>query len=84
MNEKELNIISYLDKKYKYIARDKNGELLLFTTKPKKKINDGIWEILITTDGIITEFGMFSELFQDIRWEDAEPFKIIRDASNGE
>ena len=84
MNEKELNIISYLDKKYKYIARDKNGELLLFTTKPKKKMSEGIWEILITTDGIITAFDMFSQLFQNIRWEDAEPFKINRDTNNGQ
>ena len=84
MNEKELQILNLLDNQYKYLARDKDGKLFIYTTKPQKQSSNGVWDISQNSDGLSLEFNMFSTLFVDILWEDSKPFKITRDTSTGE
>lgn len=65
-------ILENLDKKFKWIARDKDGMLLCCECKPYKVDNHNMWFI---------NWGIFSclpfeHLLQFIKWEDEEPFHI--------
>lgn len=82
MNESERKILMGVDIRYKYLARDKNNKMFLFETKPKKKVAEGIWDLQMDNRDSVKDFSMFSHLFNDIRWEDVEPLKIIREHSN--
>ena len=57
-----------LNEKYKWIARDKNGCLYVYASKPEKVIT--IWE------GSGLPMFPFDHLFQFIEWEDEEPYSI--------
>ena len=57
-----------LNEKYKWIARDKNGCLYVYASKPEKVIT--IWE------GSGLPMIPFYNLFQFIQWEDEEPYSI--------
>ena len=57
-----------LNEKYKWIARDKNGCLYVYASKPEKVIT--IWE------GSGLPMFPFDHLFQFIQWEDDEPYSI--------
>ena len=57
-----------LKEKYKWIARDKNGCLYVYASKPEKVIT--IWE------GSGLPMMPFNHLFQFIKWEDDEPYSI--------
>ena len=61
-------ILRNLPKKYKYIARDKNGLIFLFSKKPSKC--DYSW---IGYNDIAFPY---YHLFQFIKWEDEEPYSI--------
>lgn len=67
----ELCILRNADKKYKWIARDEDGELYLFKEKPCKSL--GVWE---TKSVRTTEFLCYNYLFQSITSEDEEPVFI--------
>ena len=67
----ELCILRNIDKKYKWIARDEDGELYLFKEKPYKSL--GVWE---TKSARTTEFLCYNYLFQSITSEDEEPVFI--------
>ena len=67
----ELCILRNVYKKYKWIARDEDGELYLFKEKPCKSL--GVWE---TKSTITTEFLCYNYLFQSITLEDEEPVFI--------
>lgn len=60
-----------MDKKYKYIARDEDGELWLFENRPFK--NGRSWYVL---DGFGESFNLYKHLFQMVKWEDEEPTLI--------
>ena len=68
LTEDEKVILRNVPKYYKWIARDKNGCLYVYASKPKKGII--MWE----SDG----FPMipFEHLFQFIKWEDKESYSI--------
>ena len=69
LNEDEKAILKVLLKeKYKWIARDKNGCLYVYASKPEKVIT--IWE------GSGLPMMPFNHLFQFIKWEDEEPYSI--------
>ena len=61
-------ILRNLPEKYKWIARDKNGCLYVYASKPEKVIN--MWE------GCGQPMFTFYHLFQFIKWEDEEPYSI--------
>lgn len=67
----ELCILRNIDKKYKWIARDEDGELYLFKEEPCKSL--GVWE---TKSARTTEFLCYNYLFQSITSEDKEPIFI--------
>lgn len=60
---------------YKYIARDKNGELFTYANKPTKRekawVYDGAYETYA-----YQKISIVSHVFTDIEWEDGEPFRI--------
>ena len=68
----ELCILRNIDKKYKWIARDKSGNLCIFDDKPNK--NEEIWDNVIRSDFI--ELNCYNSLFNSIQWEDNEPVYI--------
>ena len=61
---------------YKYIARDKEGTIYAFSFKPTK--HGSVWYFNITSEdgGKIEDISLVSCIFNDIEWEDVEPFKI--------
>ena len=67
----ELCILKNIDKEYKWIARDEDGELYLFKEKPYKSL--GVWE---TKSVRTTDFLCYNYLFQSITSEDEEPVFI--------
>ena len=60
---------------YKYIARDKNGELFAYANKPIKQekawVYDGAYETYA-----YQKISIVSRIFTDIKWEDGKPFEI--------
>ena len=65
----ELCILRNIDKKYKLVARDKNGDLYAYPYRPMKGATywgKGSHESLFT----------FNSLFTEIKWEDEEPIFI--------
>lgn len=73
--DNELYILNNIDKKYKWIAKDKNGLICTFVSKPiktEKFWSDG-W-----SDG--TSYASLeaikNSLFNSIQWEDEEPVYI--------
>ena len=68
----ELCVLKNIDKKYKWIARDKSGSLCIFDEKPKK--SEEMWDNVTHSDFI--ELGCFNNLFNSINWEDEEPIRI--------
>ena len=68
LTEDEKVILRNLPKKYTWIARDIDGYLYVYASKPKKGIT--MW--VDTGLPMIT----FDHLFQFIKWEDDEPYSI--------
>lgn len=68
----ELCVLKNIDKKYKWIARDKSANLCIFDEKPNK--NEEIWDNVIRSDFI--ELNCYNSLFNSIQWEDNEPVYI--------
>ena len=68
----ELCILRNIDKKYKWIARDKSGSLCIFDEKPKK--SEEMWDNVTHSDFI--ELNCYNNLFNSIHWEDEEPIRI--------
>ena len=61
-------ILRNLPKKYKYIARDKNGLIFLYAKKPNKcEYSWGGCKYMLLP---------LEHLFQFIQWEDEEPYSI--------
>ena len=72
LTEDEKVILRNLPKDYKWITRDKNGWIYLFTHKPIKIIKNTLSE----WDGLGFTKLIFPHLFQFIKWEDEEPYSI--------
>ena len=68
LTEDEKVILRNVPKQYKWIARDIDGCLYVYESKPKKGIT--MWE----SDGL--PMIPFDHLFQFIQWEDEEPYSI--------
>ena len=71
-SQDELCVLKNIDKKYKWIARDKSGSLCIFDEKPNK--SGEMWNNVIHSSFI--ELGCFNNLFNSINWEDEEPIRI--------
>lgn len=69
LTQAEKTILENMDKKWKWIARDKCGELFVYTNKPKK--DENLWR-----DGECAGRTCFNHLFQFIQWSNDEPCNI--------
>ena len=58
---------------YKYIARDKNGAIFAYSSKPTKL--EKAW-FIIPVDGTWQNISLVSRMFTDVKWEDEKPFEI--------
>lgn len=71
MTSDELCIMRSFDKKFNWMARDKNGDICLFYKKPKKTFD--FWD---SEDGF-THIDIFeNKMFSSIHFNDLEPVKI--------
>ena len=68
LTDDEKTILRNVPKHYEWIAREKNGLIFLYASKPKKGLT--IW--------VDTGLPMvsFDHLFRFIKWEDDEPYSI--------
>lgn len=72
--EDEKTIAKNISKEYKWMARDRDGELCIYEEKPRKEEN--YWYF----DGY-GRVSYFNHLFSAIKWEDKEP-TLISDIYN--
>ena len=73
LTDDEKVILRNIDKEFKYIARDEDGDLNVYIEKPEKsiaKIIASYWR------GTCKFFSYYNHLFQFIKWEDKEPYLI--------
>ena len=61
---------------YKYIARDKNGTIYAFSSKPVRR--ETVWAVDIPPYPVdkLKDISIVSRIFTDIEWEDEAPFRI--------
>ena len=73
----ELCILRNIDKEYKWIAKDIDGDLWIYTNKPKKEY-DRYWKDCSSSKSLSFEpLDIFkNSLFTEIEWEDEEPVYI--------
>lgn len=71
ISKKDRAFLEYLDKELKYIARDKNGNLMAYEHVCEKD-EDG-W---LLDSGAIKSFFRFCVQFPMIKWEDDKPWSI--------
>ena len=76
--DNELYILKNIDKKYKWIARDKSGLICTFVSKPiktEKLWSDG-WSNSNNGESYASLEAIKNSLFTEIKWEDEEPIYI--------
>ena len=76
--DNELYILKNIDKKYKWIARDKSGLICTFVSKPiktEKLWSDG-WSNSNNGASFASLEAIKNSLFTEIKWEDEEPIYI--------
>ena len=66
-----LNFFKCIDKRWRYIAKDKNGTISAFGSKPTKK--ERCW---LNYEGFDCLDVFKDSLFDEIKWEDEEPVYI--------
>lgn len=81
LTDDEKAILRNIDKNYKWIARDNDGMLFVFTVKPFKM--DYYWKCEDEDEDDAFCVYLFNHLFQSIKWEDEEPY-FIEDLLKGE
>lgn len=73
--DNELYILNNIDKKYKWIARDKNGLICTFVSKPIK--TERFWSDGWSNGASYASLeAIKNSLFNSIQWEDEEPIFI--------
>ena len=60
---------------YKYIARDKEGAIYAYSSKPTRLEKAWILD-MASIDDKLEDISLVSRIFTDIKWENIEPFKI--------
>lgn len=74
--DNELYILNNIDKKYKWIAKDKSGLICTFVSKPiktEKLWSDDGWS---NGESYASLEAIKNSLFTEIKWEDEEPIYI--------
>ncbi len=82
LTKNEKVILKSINKKYKWIARDEDGELMVYSTRPLKDRHImKKWRVILTDEYELMH--IFNHLFQFIKWEDEKPY-LIEDLLEGE
>lgn len=71
LSEAERIILENIDKEYKWIVRDKDGEIRVFGVKPRK--DKYYWK---ETGNDFARLSALNHLFQFITWNDEQPYSI--------
>lgn len=74
--EDEKVIAKNMNKKYTWMARNKNGSLFVTDSKPIKGVYLGMWQIKDGGCRIWVSVLFDQELFETVKWEDREPTLI--------
>lgn len=72
ISKRDRVFLEYLREKYKYIARDENGKLIVYETQPRKGESYWIW----ICDSHLCLERHFNIDFPMVKWEDSEPWLI--------
>lgn len=67
-------VLESLDDKYKWIAKDEAGELMIYEAKPHKKGH--VWSIEADSNSSYIDDIFKKELFNFLSWKDEEPTNI--------
>ena len=62
----------FLERGFKYIARDKDGALYAFDSSPVKAEESGLWDVCLDLDSEHIQ----NDNFPEIKWTDGKPTKI--------
>ena len=78
LSETERVILENLSKIFKWIVRDGDLNLYVYTTKPIKSERCPGWDLKIDDVGyeMVEKLYFFNHLFRFIKWEDSEPYNI--------
>lgn len=68
----ELAIMRSISKDFKWMARDNNNSLYLYTIEPALNENETAW----VTNDFMYSLRIYEHLFQSIQWKDEEPVFI--------
>jgi len=71
----EVAILRNIDKRYIWIARDKNGILYIYDSVPEKRGNYKWSRDTLHVD-ILSNLSLFSHMFNFIQWWDDKPYNI--------
>lgn len=72
LTDDEIVILKNIDKEYKWLARNKIGNLFVYKTKPRK--HGATWQIYRNI--CFSDLYTFNHLFRFIKWSDEEPYSI--------
>lgn len=75
ISKRDRMFLEYLEKEYKYIARDKNGELFIYEKKPRKLDDKVCWNSNCSKDLFCLD-SRFSVQFPMVKWSDDKPWLI--------
>lgn len=73
LSEAERAILENINKDYKWIARDRDEKLYIYTVKPSRSTLFNNWNLI---EGKAGSMSIFNHLFQFITWQDDEPYNI--------
>ena len=71
ISKRDRAFLDYIGERAEWMTKDCNGEISVWTTKPKKSVNFCAW-----MDGLYNCLSMSNIDFPMVKWSDAEPWKI--------
>ena len=75
IGKRDRAFLEYIREEYKYIARDKNGELFIYEKEPRKSDDRVHWNSIYSND-LFCLNRRFSIQFPMVKWSDEEPWLI--------
>lgn len=78
LTDQEIQLLKILPKKFKYLARNENGNLNAFTSKPRKRFENYFYHWFEDDYDATKNLRIFNHLFQFIQWDDNEPYEIAK------
>ena len=71
ISKRDRAFLDYIGERAEWMTKDCNGEISVWTTKPKKSVNFCAW-----MDGLYNCLSMSNIDFPMVKWSDEEPWKI--------